>query len=67
MFLVSLVLFLVAGHDAITFKMPFSDIGKRYFADDAIRLSLSQQVAFIITAEQLIIQHGVFPSKQRLH
>ena len=60
MFLVSLVLFLVAGHDAITIKMPFLILGSvtlLMMLYDCLYLSKLQ---FIITAEQLIIQHGVF-------
>ena len=57
MFLVSLVLFLVAGHDAITFKMPFLILGSVTMLYGCLYLSKLQ---FIISAEQLIIQHGVF-------
>ena len=60
MFLVSLVLFLVAGHDAITIKMPFLILGSvtlLMVLDGWLYLSKLQ---FIITAEQLIIQQGVF-------
>ena len=60
MFLVSLVLFLVAGHDAITIKMPFLILGSVPLLMMLYgRLYLSK-LQSIITAEQLIIQHGVF-------
>ena len=58
-FLVTLVLFLVAGHDAIQFKTPFLILG--CFTGSIVLygcLYLSK-LRFIITGEQLIIQHGV--------
>lgn len=58
-FLVTLFLFLVAGHDAIQFKTPFLILG--CFTGSIVLygcLYLSK-LRFIITGEQLIIQHGV--------
>ena len=60
MFLVSLVLFLVAGHDAITFKMPFLILGSVTLLMMLYGCLYLNKLHFIITAEQLIIQHGVF-------
>ena len=58
MFLVSLVLFLVAGHDAIT--MPFLILGSVTLLMMLYGCLYLSKLQFIITAEQLIIQHGVF-------
>lgn len=60
MFLVSLVLFLVAGHDAITIKMPFLILGSVTLLMMLYGCLYLSKLQFIITAEQLIIQHGVF-------
>ena len=60
MFLVSLVLFLVAGHDAITIKMPFLILGSVTVLMMLYGCLYLSKLQFIITAEQLIIQHGVF-------
>lgn len=60
MFLVSLVLFLVAGHDAITIKMPFLVLGSVTLLMMLYGCLYLNKLQFIITAEQLIIQHGVF-------
>ena len=60
MFLVSLVLFLVAGHDAITFKMPFLILGSVTMLMMLYGCLYLSKLQFIISAEQLIVQHGVF-------
>src|SRR5574344_679174 len=59
MFLVSLVLFLVAGHDAITVKTPFLILGGVTLLTMLYGCLYLSKLQFIITAEQLIIQHGV--------
>lgn len=58
--LVSLVLFVVAGHDAITFKMPFLILGSAIMLMMLYGCLYLSKLQFIISAEQLIIQHGVF-------
>ena len=60
MFLVSLVLFLVAGHDAITFKMPFLVLGTVTMLMTLYGCLYLSKIQYIISAEQLIIQQGVF-------
>ena len=60
MCLVSLVLFLVAGHDAITFKMPFLLLGSVTMLMMLYGCLYLSKLKFIISSEQLIIQHGVF-------
>lgn len=60
MFLVSLVLFLVAGHDAITIKMPFLILGSVTLFMMLYGCLYLSKLQFIISSEQLIIQHGVF-------
>ena len=60
MFLVSLVLFLVAGHDAITIKMPFLILGSVTMLMMLYGCLYLSKLQFIISSEQLIIQHGVF-------
>ena len=60
MFLVSFVLFLVAGHDAITIKMPFLILGSVTLLMMLYGCLYLSKLQFIITSEQLIIQHGVF-------
>ena len=60
MSLVSLVLFLVAGHDAITIKMPFLILGSVTLLMMLYGCLYLSKLQFIINAEQLIIQHGVF-------
>ena len=60
MCLVSLVLFLVAGHDAITFKMPFLLLGSVTMLLMLYGCMYLSKLQFIISSEQLIIQHGVF-------
>ena len=60
MFLVSLVLFLVAGHDAITFKMPFLVLGTVTMLMMLYGCLYLSKLQYVISAEQLIIQQGVF-------
>ena len=60
MFLVSLVLFLVAGHDVITIKMPFLILGSVTLLMMLYGCLYLSKLQFIISSEQLIIQHGVF-------
>ena len=60
MFLVSLVLFLVAGHDAITFKMPFLVLGTVTMLMTLYGCLYLSKIQYIISAEQLIVQQGVF-------
>ena len=60
MFLVSLVLFLVAGHDAITFKMPFLVLGTVTMLMTLYGCLYLSKLQYVISAEQLIIQQGVF-------
>ena len=62
MFLVSMVLFLAAGHDAITIKMPFLLLGSVTMLAVLYGCLYLSKLQFIITAEQLIIQHGVIHS-----
>lgn len=58
-FLVTAVLFLVAGHDAITVKTPFLILGSVTLLTMLYGCLYLSKLQFIITAEQLIIQHGV--------
>ena len=60
MFLVSLVVFLVAVHDAITIKMPFLILGSVTMLMMLYGCLYLSKLQFIISSEQLIIQHGVF-------
>ena len=60
MFLVSLVLFLVAGHDAITFKMPFLVLGTVTMLMTLYCCLYLSKLQYVISAEQLIVQQGVF-------
>ena len=60
MFLVSLVLFLVAGHEAITFKMPFLILGSVTTLMMLYGCLYLSKLQFIVSSEQLIIQHGIF-------
>ena len=60
MFLVSIVLFLVAGHDAITFKMPFLILGTVTMLMTLYGCLYLSKLQYVISAEQLIVQQGVF-------
>jgi hypothetical protein len=54
------VLFLVAGHEAITFKMPFLIMGSVTMMTMLYGCLYLSKLQFIHSPEQLIIQHGVF-------
>ena len=60
MFLVSIVLFLVAGHESITFKTPFLVLGTCTTLMMLYGCLYLSKLQFIISAEQLIVQQGVF-------
>lgn len=60
MFLLSAVLFLVAGHELITFKAPFLILGTCTTLIMLYGCLYLNKLRFIISSEQLIIQHGVF-------
>ena len=60
MCLVSLVLFLVSGHDAITVTMPSALLGSVTMLMMLYGWLYLSKLQFIISSEQLIIQHGVF-------
>lgn len=59
MFIVTVVLFLVAGHDSITYKTPFMILGAFTASIVLYGCLYLSKLRFIITSEQLIIQHGV--------
>lgn len=58
-FIISCALFLVAGHDSITYKMPFVVLGGVMTCIMLYRCLYLYKLRYIITSEQLIIQHGV--------
>ena len=60
MFLVSIVLFLVAGHESITFKTPFLVLGTCTTLMMLYGCLYLSKLQFIISSEQLIVQQGVF-------
>ena len=60
MFLVSIVLFLVAGHESITFKTPFLVLGTCTMLMMLYGCLYLSKLQFIISSEQLIVQQGVF-------
>ena len=60
MFLVSIVLFLVAGHECITFKTPFLVLGTCTTLMMLYGCLYLSKLQFIISSEQLIVQQGVF-------
>ena len=60
MFLVSIVLFLVAGHEGITFKTPFLVLGTCTTLMMLYGCLYLSKLQFIISSEQLIVQQGVF-------
>lgn len=59
-FLVSMVLLLVAGHGAITFKAPFLILGTITTLMMLYGCLYLCKLRFIVSSEQLIIQHGIF-------
>ena len=60
MFLVSAVLFLVAGHESITIKTPFLILGTCTTLMMLYGCLFISKLQFIISSEQLIVQHGIF-------
>ena len=58
-FIISCALFLVAGHNSITYKMPFVVLGGVMTCIMLYRCLYLYKLRYIITSEQLIIQHGV--------
>ena len=60
MFLLSIVLFLVAGHESITFKSPFLVLGACTTLMMLYGCLYLSKLQFIISSEQLIVQQGVF-------
>lgn len=59
MILVTLILLIVAGHDTITYKAPFLILGGFTGSLVLYRCLYLSMLRFIVTGEQLIIQHGV--------
>ena len=62
-FLISCALFLAAGHDSITYKMPFVVLGSIMTCIMLYGCLYIHKLSYIITSEQLIIQHGVLIRK----
>ena len=60
MFLVSIILFLVAGHESITLKTPFIVLGTCTTLMMLYGCLYLSKLQFIISSEQLIVQQGVF-------
>lgn len=60
LFLVSICLFLVAGHESISFKMPFLILGSVSTLMMFYGCLYLSKLRFIISSEQLIVQHGIF-------
>lgn len=58
-FIISFALFLVAGHDSITYKWPFLILGAIMTCYMLYGCLYLHKLRYIITSEQLIIQHGV--------
>ena len=58
-FLISCALFLAAGHESITYKMPFVVLGAIMTCIMLYGCLYLHKLSYIITSEQLIIQHGV--------
>ncbi len=58
-FIVASILFLVAGHEFVTFKMPFLILGTIIACMMMYGCIYLYKLRYIITPEQLIIQHGV--------
>lgn len=63
MLLVSMALFLVAGHDSITFKAPFLILGTVTTLIMLYGCLYLNKLRFIISQEQLIVQHGIVQRK----
>ena len=62
-FLISSTLFLAAGHESITYKMPFVVLGAIMTCVMLYGCLYLHKLSYIITSEQLIIQHGVLIRK----
>ena len=58
-FIISCALFLVAGHDSITYKWPFVVLGSIMTCFMLYGCLYLHKLRYIITSEQLIIQRGV--------
>lgn len=58
-FIISCALFLVAGHDGITYKWPFVVLGSIMTCFMLYGCLYLHKLRYIITSEQLIIQRGV--------
>ena len=63
MFIVSMVLFLVAGYESITLKAPFLILGSATTLMMLYGCLYLSKLRFIISSEQLIVQHGIFYRK----
>ena len=59
LFIISCAMFLIAGHDCITYKMPFVALGSVMICFMLYECLYLHKLRYIITSEQLIIQHGV--------
>lgn len=59
LFLISAMLFLVAGYESITFKAPFLILGCLTTLLMCYGCMYLSQLQFILTSEQLIVRHGV--------
>ena len=59
LFIISCAMFLIAGHDSITYKMPFVALGSVMICFMLYECLYLHKPRYIITSEQLIIQHGV--------
>ena len=62
-FLIGCALFLAAGHESITYKMPFVVLGSVMTCIMLYGCLYLHKLSYIITSEQLIIQHGVLIRK----
>lgn len=62
-FLISCALFLIAGHEDIIYKMPLILLGAVMTCVMLYRCIYLNKLRYIITSEQLIIQHGVLCRK----
>ena len=59
LFIISCAMFLIAGHDSITYKMPFVALGSVMICFILYECLYLHKLRYIITSEQLIIQHGI--------
>ena len=58
-FIISCALFLIAGHDSITYKMPFVVLGGVMTCIMLYRCLYLYYVRFIISCDELIMEDGV--------